>query len=255
MAGRPWVAVYAPHPDDETYGPGGTIARLHALGYRIVQVVLTAGDASLYYFPWAAIRREQRLPATRRAFAAARLQEWVLATRRLAGDDQEWRVYGLPDGRLSPGDVSSIVEAVDREFHPVAHLGTEGLLDGRHPDHLAAYLGLLLARLSAARKWFYHVYAERPRTPGLIEVRLDRGPLALKRLALSEYAFEDHDRQRYGLGYHSTPYLWERYRRQRAEYLRPLAAGGGLGKSLTEPGRLCYTVNAGGPERPSRLRV
>ncbi|MDH7571255.1 MAG: PIG-L family deacetylase [Armatimonadota bacterium] len=42
------ILIIAPHPDDETYGCGGLIARARALGGRVFVMVASAGDLAHY---------------------------------------------------------------------------------------------------------------------------------------------------------------------------------------------------------------
>lgn len=64
------VVIVAPHPDDETLGCGGLIARRAAEGRRIVVVVITDGRAELIFLDVENERLiEQQAEATRRVTA------------------------------------------------------------------------------------------------------------------------------------------------------------------------------------------
>lgn len=115
----PWL-VFAPHPDDETYGMGGSIARARAADIDVRVVVLTDG---MLGGRWGADLVRMRERETEQAVAA------------LGGADLSfWR---QPDRGLAPGDA-----LIDR----AARLLVEGgfgtaffpSLIEPHPDHRAA---------------------------------------------------------------------------------------------------------------------
>jgi len=75
--GRQRLLVLAPHPDDETFGCGGTIAKAKALGGEVFVVVASVGDLNHYdpNFPYVS--------------AEARLRELADAMRVLNVDDYD----------------------------------------------------------------------------------------------------------------------------------------------------------------------
>jgi LmbE family N-acetylglucosaminyl deacetylase/SAM-dependent methyltransferase len=81
--------VMAAHPDDETLGAGGLLARLHALGADVEVLLCTAGEGS---HPDSETVRPEQLGATR-------LEEFAAAMDAL-GHAGSWRFLGLPDGGL-----------------------------------------------------------------------------------------------------------------------------------------------------------
>jgi LmbE family N-acetylglucosaminyl deacetylase len=83
------VVVLAAHPDDETLGAGGLIARLADLGAAIRVVLCSAGEASHPHSP----------TTTPDELAARRLQEFGEAMTALGVGDR-WTFLGLPDGQL-----------------------------------------------------------------------------------------------------------------------------------------------------------
>lgn len=145
------VLVLAPHPDDETIGCGGTIARLTDQGAHVEVVVATDGEATV------------GAPFPRGEIARRRRAEVVAACGRLGVTAPPW-CLGLPDGELRRhGEVlaSRLQEAVDR-VRPEVVL-TPWLLD-RHPDHRAVTAAL--ARTTAAKAtevWGYEAHT--PLTP------------------------------------------------------------------------------------------
>ncbi|WP_159705833.1 bifunctional PIG-L family deacetylase/class I SAM-dependent methyltransferase [Arthrobacter sp. 18067] len=82
--------VLAAHPDDETLGAGGFLARLHAAGAAIELVLCTAGEAS---HPDSQTTTPERL-------AAVRLAEFTTAVSGLA-PSATLRFLELPDGQLA----------------------------------------------------------------------------------------------------------------------------------------------------------
>ena len=120
------VAVLA-HPDDESFGIGGTLARYSAGGVRVDLVVATRGEAGVPGMPsWqTATMREAEL----------RLACAELGVRRL-------EFLGFADGHLSEADDDT---AIARLVHILRHLrpdvvitfGPEGVTG--HPDHVAVH--------------------------------------------------------------------------------------------------------------------
>lgn len=141
---RRLVAVFA-HPDDETFGPGGTFARYAAAGVEMTLVCGTRGEAgsighSRSYGP-------ALLGRIRQAELEAAAE--VLGFRRLA-------FLGYPDGGVTniemdrgTDDVLAILDEVEPEvvvaFHPTGISG--------HPDHrrMTAFAAAAVERMGAAR--------------------------------------------------------------------------------------------------------
>lgn len=82
--------VLAAHPDDESLGAGGLMARLHRLGADVRVLLCTAGEASHPESP----------STTPEQLSALRLREFAGALGGLV-PDAEWRHLGLPDGKLA----------------------------------------------------------------------------------------------------------------------------------------------------------
>ncbi|MCD4853566.1 PIG-L family deacetylase [Arthrobacter sp. AK01] len=94
--------VVAAHPDDETLGAGGFLARLHAAGAAIELVLCTAGEAS----------HPDSQTTTPEQLAAVRLTEFDTAVSGLA-PRATWRFLELPDGQLAAN--ADRIEAAVRE--------------------------------------------------------------------------------------------------------------------------------------------
>ncbi|MCT9871923.1 PIG-L family deacetylase [Paenarthrobacter aurescens] len=92
--------VLAAHPDDETLGAGGFMARLHAAGAAVELILCTAGEAS----------HPESQTTTPEQLAAVRLTEFDTAVSGLA-PSATWRFLELPDGQLA-ANADRIAEAV-----------------------------------------------------------------------------------------------------------------------------------------------
>jgi N-acetylglucosamine malate deacetylase 1 len=162
------VLVLAPHPDDETIGCGGTVARWARLGADIEVVVLTDGEATM---------AGHRDPA---ATAAARRSEVTLAAGMLGAGTVV--PLGLPDGRLIrslPTLTTSLGTALVRHQPDVVLLPWP--LDG-HPDHRAVTLALAaVAPRADCELYGYEVHTPILRPDRIFDVA---STLATKRAAL-----------------------------------------------------------------------
>jgi len=133
MTPRTLLAVLA-HPDDESLGFGGTLAKYAADGVRVHVVTATRGDRGRY----------QGLPAGDPAHpgphALAHIREGELraAARTLGVHDVS--ILGYPDGgvdRVEPRDGICDIAAHIRRIRPqvVLTFGPDGAYG--HPDHIA----------------------------------------------------------------------------------------------------------------------
>lgn len=210
-----WAVVYAPHPDDETFGIAGYTNRLHRAGWNIAQVLCTRGEGSSYYF----LGRSRGWWNTREEFGKLRVKEWVSATARISPALRFQ--YDCGDGELTIAEARSIIEYVD-EFVGGAslHCATRGGLWEPHVDHQALSEGLRQAFVPMGTKRWYSVYSDGPVTgPGTTRYRLTRENRAAKIAALREYRRENHSRGSYGIGYHTSPFIWRREWRDRREFI------------------------------------
>lgn len=141
LAGTAFL-VLAAHPDDESLGAGGLLARLHALGADVRVLLCTAGEASHPGSP----------TTTPEQLAAVRLREFGGALAQLL-PETAWEYLALPDGKLA-GHRDQLRRALqDAATHsgrpadriilvaPYRHDG--------HTDH--EVLGSVAAELCAAR--------------------------------------------------------------------------------------------------------
>ncbi len=120
------LAVFA-HPDDETFGPGGTLARCALEGHQVHLRTFTRGEAGTLG-PARSLSREQ--------LGDLRTQELNCAARALHVSSLE--IYDLPDGKLA--DIAE--EEGQRRIHRELDLLNpdvlitfhKGGISG-HPDH------------------------------------------------------------------------------------------------------------------------
>ncbi|HEY3489774.1 MAG TPA: PIG-L deacetylase family protein [Candidatus Deferrimicrobiaceae bacterium] len=115
------------HPDDETFGPGGTIARYAREGVSIRLATATRGEAGQLGDP----------PLTDRAGLGALRERELHAAAAVLGIDAV-EIFGFGDGKLASTPFESIVAratAAIRRFRPhvVIGFGPDGV--SGHPDH------------------------------------------------------------------------------------------------------------------------
>ena len=117
--------VLAPHPDDESLGCGGTIARKRAAGSAVTIVIATDGERS---------DRESR-PTPE--IARVRREEACAAAAQLGVDAASVVFLGLPDGALETccDELRGLVSEVLETKRPVQVFVCSGA--DNHPDHRA----------------------------------------------------------------------------------------------------------------------
>jgi LmbE family N-acetylglucosaminyl deacetylase/SAM-dependent methyltransferase len=176
------LVALAAHPDDETLGAGGLIARVARSGGSVRVVVASDGEASHPQSP--------TTPAHR--LAGRRRQEVTSALRRLGAPPP--RLLGHPDGGLA-GHVDAIAAALDEEVAAAATVVwiAAPWREDRHPDHEAA--GAAAARVARQHRAVlleYPVWAWEWDTPGgslrragLRALRLDGQDLGDKQAAMA----------------------------------------------------------------------
>lgn len=158
------VLVLAPHPDDETIGCGGALARHAARGDRVTVVVATSGEAT---------------GGGQGDVAAAREAECRAACAELGIGEPVF--LRLPDGRLGQR-VDALAAVLRTQGVDAAALYLPTLLDP-HPDHRAANAAAAAAGLDAAT-FGYEVWAAAP-----VDVLLDVTDVwPRKEAALARYA-------------------------------------------------------------------
>lgn len=172
------------HPDDETFGPGGTIARYASEGADVFLATATRGEAGMVGDPPVADR--DRLGEVR----AAELVKaaGILGARGVA-------FLGFADGRLAatPREriVEKAVEVVRRvRPHVLVGFGPEGV--SRHPDHVV---------MSAVASEAFDAAADPARFPAqLLDGLLPWAPAKLYQFEVAADIFE-----RWGVPFAGVP--------------------------------------------------
>ncbi|QIG43351.1 bifunctional PIG-L family deacetylase/class I SAM-dependent methyltransferase [Nocardioides anomalus] len=182
------VVVVAAHPDDESLGAGGLLARASARGLESVVVVATDGEAS---HPDSTTHTASRLAELRRAEVERALARLHAGARLVA--------LALPDGRLADHQsalTTTLVELIGdgRRSLVVAPWRRDG-----HPDHEAAGRAAAAAAVrTAARLWEYPVWWWHWATPedapwsDLAVLALDAAEVAAKAAAGDAHASQVH---------------------------------------------------------------
>lgn len=178
-AGAPrCLLVVAPHPDDETIGAHGLMARLGPRGTMLRVLVVTDGRAShpgSRAWPRARLVRE-RQRETRRA------------VRRLGVAAGGIRFLGLPDGSLAAcADAARrlVAAAVRAAPKPLLVLSPSPTDD--HPDHRAAAAAVAAARMAGVRRLAYPVWPAGRRLRSVRSLPLTAQERLAKRRAIRGY--------------------------------------------------------------------
>ena len=158
------MVVLAAHPDDESLGVGGLVARCAAVGAHVRVVVATDGRFS---HPDSHSHSPHRLAVMRR-------EEAIAATRAVGVIDPPI-LLDLPDGALTAG-AGRLADALAPHLADATHVLTTWEHDG-HPDHEVC--ARVTRRLIAGRRdvvhWQYPIWAwhwDDPADPALPLIRL-----------------------------------------------------------------------------------
>jgi LmbE family N-acetylglucosaminyl deacetylase len=119
------------HPDDETFGPGATLARYAAEGARVWLATATRGEAGMVGEP--PVTTRERLGETREG--ELREAAAVLGIRQVV-------FLGFRDGALAATPLPEMTERaveVVRRFRPHVLIGFGPGGVSRHPDHVAMH--------------------------------------------------------------------------------------------------------------------
>lgn len=142
----PAILVVMPHPDDESFGPAGTIARYASQGVPVDLLVFTKGQVGVRPDP---IDSPEKLGLVREYETRAAAN--VLGIRTLT-------VLDYMDGQLDQADAGELIEIVEQHIKSsgadaIIGLGPHGLT--RHGDHIAAHKAALGAAERAGVRLFY----------------------------------------------------------------------------------------------------
>lgn len=125
----PRLLAFIPHPDDESYSFGGTIALAARTGWDCYVECASFGERG---------KRHDGDDTTPNGVAEAREAELEASCRRLGANPPGF--WGLPDGelRLHRGEQRRILAAITRlQPNLVLTLGSDGVYG--HPDHIALH--------------------------------------------------------------------------------------------------------------------
>ena len=123
------MAVLA-HPDDESLGFGGTLAKHSAEGVETYLVTATRGERGRYFSP---DRKSEPAEVGRMREAELRAAAAVLGVREVV-------ILGYPDGAVDQIDAATAIAAIVLHIrrirpHVVVTFGPDGAYG--HPDHIA----------------------------------------------------------------------------------------------------------------------
>jgi LmbE family N-acetylglucosaminyl deacetylase len=131
--GKKRIIVFAPHPDDETFGCGGTIAKKISEGHEVYIVIMT--DGRYAFLNVLGIKNDP----TPEDLKEIRLEEVKRATKILGVPEDNLVFLNFVDGTLKDNmkDAEEKVVSILREKGP-DEVYFPYRRDG-HPDHRAAY--------------------------------------------------------------------------------------------------------------------
>jgi LmbE family N-acetylglucosaminyl deacetylase len=184
------ILIVAPHPDDETLGCGGTLARRAEEGHRITVVVVTDGRHLFRLSRW-----KIEVDPTPAEASAMRKDETRRAVAILAGEAATIRFLDVEDATLARhvDIVAATLAAIIREVTPDEVYVTSQ--HEEHPDHVAACAAVreaMRATPSRATLYRYIIALRRglsPETAGEPTVAADIAPQQeKKRRAVSQFA-------------------------------------------------------------------
>lgn len=138
------------HPDDETFGPGSTLAKYAAQGHEIYVLCATKGESGQW----------SKMPSDGRSLAEVREKEHAAAAKILGIKHLEY--LGYLDGEISNNNFSEIIPQVvkrTREINPDIILTFDLLGLSGHLDHIAMALIATQAfhEVKTVRKLYYFV--------------------------------------------------------------------------------------------------
>lgn len=151
------IIVFAPHPDDETLGCGGTIAKKIAEGYDVLIVVMTDGR----YAFLKAIGLE--FGPTPEELKEIRKEEAKRAMKILGVPEENLIFLDFVDGTLQDNmdEAEKKIVEILREKHPAeVYLPHK---NDYHPDHRAAYqiVKNSIAKLGISTKMYQYLITYR----------------------------------------------------------------------------------------------
>lgn len=149
MTRRTLLGIFA-HPDDESMGPGGTLAKYAAAGHRVAVVTATEGGAGRLF------RERPSEEAGLARLRQTRREETIRAARILGVEHLGF--LGWEDGRVREQDVLKAEETfarIIRAEKPDVVMTFHGAGISRHGDHRLITLAIGGAFHGAARSGWY----------------------------------------------------------------------------------------------------
>jgi LmbE family N-acetylglucosaminyl deacetylase len=170
--GRRLLAVFA-HPDDESFGPGGTLAHYAAQGTEVHLVCATFGEVGdvppglLGKFKDAAELREHELRCAAEHLGLAGVHFMGYRDSGMPGTADNHHPRAL--AAANPYEVASRVLDYIQQLEPQVVITFDPIGGYRHPDHIAIHKATLkafeLARQKGngyrPQKLYYHTFSKR----------------------------------------------------------------------------------------------
>ncbi len=134
------VLFVGAHPDDESFGPGGTLAEYALRGHRVVYVCATRGEAGsadaefMHGFESVADMRTAELDAAAKALGLDEVVHLGYRDSGMPGSEAN----GHPDAQINAPleEVAGRVTAVIRRLKPDVVFTFDPIGGYRHPDHI-----------------------------------------------------------------------------------------------------------------------
>ena len=219
------LIFYSPHQDDETLFAGVSIMNHLADGYDVHVVLVTDGKASgarnklngTSYCNW---HKRYHKPSNENygageyvsetEFRNARDSEITASLKKLGVKDANFHIPSTRynDGGLTVSQAKSVVRSYATQYPEARHMSMT--YSDVHPDHAACGQALLELKDDGTIedvRWIVKL-EEQSFTPGVYEnIRTVDKPKLLK--AIAEYKTWNPSSNRYGVGYHSVPALFD----------------------------------------------
>jgi LmbE family N-acetylglucosaminyl deacetylase len=172
--------ILSPHPDDETLGAGGMIAKLRSQGVPVIVVAITDGESAY---------------ADTQNLGDVRAAEQTEALRRLGVLAPMVRRLHLPDRDVS-GCEDQLVDLILALIEPGMHLVAPWHRDF-HPDHEAAgRAAMRVAQMKNLILTHYLFWTWHRGKPDILEgLSVERLQLTAAELETKLHALEAHDSQ------------------------------------------------------------
>ncbi|MFZ5918965.1 MAG: PIG-L deacetylase family protein [Chloroflexota bacterium] len=169
MSARRVLLAILAHPDDESFGPGGTLARYAAEGVDVHLICGTNGEVGVMgkeFMAGYCEPADRRIAELRCAASALGLKGVHLLGYRDSG------MAGSPENshpdclvQAEPGKVSARITGYIRELRPQVIITFDPIGGYKHPDHIAMHRAAVAAFHSAGDPTAHRQQLERGLTP------------------------------------------------------------------------------------------